>query len=456
MLRYSILGDIWESLVNRMRASEPLEDGAFVLGRPVKTANGWRIVIDKEVTSADGSGRWAVQEDRRLKPTTRYKSRTMGLANQSNRIPVFIHSHPRGPAAFSGADDWAHEAWAPNFIEVVGQDSFGSIVVSKGTSILGDLWVDNTRIEADVVDTGGRFPRRTSRKALDSRRELLDMDPEEEVDRQVRLWNTYRQALLESATVGVVGLGGTGSTTAVLLARSNVGNLKLFDFDRVEPSNQNRLLGLTQEQIDTAAKKIGVLSDHLGRISDVAVETYDADITEGENNSSLLACDLLIGCTDNHQSRAYLNKLAVLYGVPYIDVGTRPSAGTQGVTDLFVDIRRVTTGGPCLHCMDVLDTGRMRAESLSEEQREQEIKDGYTRGFGIDPSLGPMTTLAGSMGVSQALAFLTNQDVVWDQQTIFNAWTGGLQKGVTEQDSKCICNAGRWRPTIDDIDLTVH
>lgn len=439
-----------------MRASEPLEDGAFVLGRPVETANGWRIVIDEEVSSADGSGRWAIQEERRLKPTTRYKSRTMGLADQSDRIPVFIHSHPGGPAAFSGADEWAHEAWAPNFIEVVGQDAFGSIVVSKQDSIFGDLWVGDTRLEADVVDTGGRFPRRTSREALDSRGELLDMDPEEEVDRQVRLWNTYRQGLLESSTVGVVGLGGTGSATAVLLARSNVGKLKLFDFDRVEPSNQNRLLGLTQGQIDTEARKIDVLSDHLGRISDVAMETYEADITEGGHDSTLLACDLLMGCTDNHQSRAYLNKLAILYGIPYIDIGTRPSAGTHGVTDLFVDIRRVTTGGPCLHCMDVLDTGRMRAESLSEEQREQEIEDEYIRGFGIDPSLGPMTSLAGSMGVCQALAFLTNQDVVWDQQTIFNAWTGGLQKGVTEQDSSCICNAGRWQPAVDDIDLATH
>lgn len=45
---------------------------------------------------------------------------------------------------------------------------------------------------------------------------------------------------LKKAHVAVAGLGGLGSNIAVALARSNVGNLHLIDFDRVDMSNLNR------------------------------------------------------------------------------------------------------------------------------------------------------------------------------------------------------------------------
>lgn len=45
---------------------------------------------------------------------------------------------------------------------------------------------------------------------------------------------------LKKAHVAVAGLGGLGSNIAVALARSNVGNLHLIDFDKVDMSNLNR------------------------------------------------------------------------------------------------------------------------------------------------------------------------------------------------------------------------
>jgi len=48
------------------------------------------------------------------------------------------------------------------------------------------------------------------------------------------------RARLRTATVGIAGLGGLGSTVAVALARSGVGRLILVDCDRVEESNLNR------------------------------------------------------------------------------------------------------------------------------------------------------------------------------------------------------------------------
>lgn len=44
----------------------------------------------------------------------------------------------------------------------------------------------------------------------------------------------------ERAQVAILGCGGLGSNVAMLLARSGIGNLILFDYDRVDYSNLNR------------------------------------------------------------------------------------------------------------------------------------------------------------------------------------------------------------------------
>jgi tRNA threonylcarbamoyladenosine dehydratase len=48
-------------------------------------------------------------------------------------------------------------------------------------------------------------------------------------------------AALSSARVAVYGLGGVGAACAMDLVRSGVGNLYVVDFDKIDPSNLNRL-----------------------------------------------------------------------------------------------------------------------------------------------------------------------------------------------------------------------
>ncbi|XP_015761365.1 PREDICTED: ubiquitin-like modifier-activating enzyme 5 [Acropora digitifera] len=46
---------------------------------------------------------------------------------------------------------------------------------------------------------------------------------------------------IRSYTVVIVGVGGVGSVTAEMLTRCGIGKLLLFDYDKVELANMNRL-----------------------------------------------------------------------------------------------------------------------------------------------------------------------------------------------------------------------
>lgn len=466
MLRVTILGDVWDSLRNRCSQSAPLEDGGFVLARPIETASGVRLVIDQEVAPPDSGSRWNIQEERSLRPTTRYKSKTMGESIQTNKVPFFVHSHPGGPPGFSDADKLMHDAWIRDFVESSTQSAFGSLVI-HGNDVTGKLWtgIDYAadQHDVDVVNCCGSRPVRSVRdlddavlrdlanSAAETVEDTNGLDPFEIADRQLQLIERLGQERLNSAKIGIVGLGGTGSATAIQCARAGIGSLLLIDPDNAEISNANRLYSLTLEQAQKGTAKTKILKDHLERTSMADVLTIQDDVMNGNYDRELLDCDVIFGCTDRHSPRDYLNKLAVLYGIPYIDVGTRPTANDGQIQDLFADARHVVNGGPCLWCLGVLDPDEIREETLLDELAEREVEDGYRRNDGPEPSNVFMTTMAATMGAVQAVAYLLNQVNLWDEMVVFNLWTCGLQRYPTDRVDDCICQKERWSATIDQL-----
>lgn len=78
-------------------------------------------------------------------------------------------------------------------------------------------------------------------------------------------------------TVAVVGIGGVGSVTAEMLARCGIGRLILFDYDRVELANMNRLFFQPHQ---SGLSKVVAAAETLKDINpDVEILTYDYNIT---------------------------------------------------------------------------------------------------------------------------------------------------------------------------------
>ncbi len=147
-----------------------------------------------------------------------------------------IHSHPRGPLAFSSYDDTADrelfqiafdrlDADRPHLALVM--DGNGSLIARAYESDLKPQTIDLIRVIGDRWRFS--YPGRGTHH-IDA-----------EFDRQVRTFGAESTADLGQLRIGVVGCGGTGSAVATLLARIGVRRLALFDPDRIDETSLNRL-----------------------------------------------------------------------------------------------------------------------------------------------------------------------------------------------------------------------
>jgi len=83
---------------------------------------------------------------------------------------------------------------------------------------------------------------------------------------------------LKHKHVLVCGAGGVGSFVAEALCRSGLGEITLLDFDVVDPSNLNRQLMTSRENI--GVKKTEALKQRLESVSDTKVNIIDSFIDE--------------------------------------------------------------------------------------------------------------------------------------------------------------------------------
>lgn len=166
------------------------------------------------------------------------------------------------------------------------------------------------------------------------------------------------EAILRSLRVGIVGLGGGGAHVAQQLTHVGVGAFELFDADRVDNSNLNRLVGATTRDIgklkvDVAARLIRGLNSR-ARVGRHSCEwQFKAE--------AMRACDVVVGCVDSFATRNELERAARRFLIPYIDIGmdvyeSGPEYSIEGQVALS------TPGYACLHCMNVL-----RADLLQRE-----------------------------------------------------------------------------------------
>ena len=165
---------------------------------------------------------------------------------------------------------------------------------------------------------------------------VVDTNPYSRLMALQRMGIVENYEKIRECTVAIVGIGGVGSVAAEMLTRCGIGRLLLYDYDKVELANMNRLFfrpdqcGLTKTQ--AAANTLSDINP------DVHIEPYTMNITTLEgydkfkdsistgpgSNSSRV--DLILSCVDNYEARMTINQVCLEMGQIWMESGVSEDA----------------------------------------------------------------------------------------------------------------------------------
>ncbi|CAH2049857.1 unnamed protein product, partial [Iphiclides podalirius] len=165
--------------------------------------------------------------------------------------------------------------------------------------------------------------------------EVVDSNPYSRLMALKRMGIVDNYEKIRELSVAVVGVGGVGSVTAEMLTRCGIGKLILFDYDKVELANMNRLFfqphqaGLSK--VDAAAATLQAINP------DVAIDAHNYNITTVDNfqkfcdtisTGSLTGepVDLVLSCVDNFEARMAINAACNELGQRWFESGVSENA----------------------------------------------------------------------------------------------------------------------------------
>lgn len=347
--------------------------------------------------------------------STRGLVRELGRATRDELVLGIAHTHPGGQARFSPQDDRNEADLARAVCNRNGPDCpFISLLLAGDGGMAARVWRGNSATTVERLAVVGR------RLRFFGSLGCSDADPEI-LDRQARLFGPEVNDILRGMRVAIVGCGGTGSPLAMLLLRLGLGRLLLIDKDIVEVTNLNRIHGARRS--DIGRPKVEVLAREVKEADlGVQVETLCAWAGAPEARDALKACDVIFGCTDDHDGRALLNRFAYFYGVPFIDVGLRMTPD-EGPLPYAITARLsvIAPGGTCLLCRGTVNPRRAAEEHLERTDPEafRRLKaEAYVEGAGDPaPAVVTFTTEAATMAANELLQALTgyrgNEGMAW-------------------------------------------
>lgn len=332
--------------------------------------------------------------------------RVLKIAEEKNYAVALVHSHPKGHLYFSKTDD---EGEAGLFQLAVNRNGSKrpqlSIIIERDENLLARVWHENRTRPISLIRIIGK------RITLHYEGKHTTLS-KEEFARQALAFGPALNNDLQRLKVAVIGCGGTGSPTAMLLARLGIGHILLIDDDFVEKTNLNRLHGSSVSDVKNKKPKVKVVENliHAMELGTI-VKTIKGSVESKECQEALKSVDLIFGCTDDHLGRMILNRIAYCYLIPVIDMGLAMKVQENVSPPVLQTLDgRVTYLFPnevCLLCRKVIDPKKAYAETLRKNNPQEyakQVKEEYVEGEGNpSPSVVTFTTDLASMAVTELI-----------------------------------------------------
>ncbi|KAM5231267.1 ubiquitin-like modifier-activating enzyme 5 [Hipposideros larvatus] len=166
--------------------------------------------------------------------------------------------------------------------------------------------------------------------------EVVDSNPYSRLMALKRMGIVSDYEKIRTFAVAIVGVGGVGSVTAEMLTRCGIGKLLLFDYDKVELANMNRLFFQPHQ---AGLSKVKAAEHTLRNINpDVLFEVHNYNITTVDNFQHFMdrisnggleegkPVDLVLSCVDNFEARMTINTACNELGQTWMESGVSENA----------------------------------------------------------------------------------------------------------------------------------
>lgn len=185
---------------------------------------------------------------------------------------------------------------------------------------------------------------------------------------------------IRSCKVCVVGIGGVGSHTAIMLARGGVETIRLIDFDQVTLSSLNRHACATLA--DVGIPKVSCVQkfcrDGLGVPNvEAKVEMYTSQT--GPELLSGYDWDLIIDCIDDVPTKATLLSYCIKHKIRVFSC--MGAGGKSDMTRLHISDLRTAAKDPLASKLRQT-MKRVMKKQQQEEQQEEQTNNNYKEGEG--------------------------------------------------------------------------
>jgi hypothetical protein len=250
------------------------------------------------------------------------------------------------------------------------------------------------------------------------------------------------QEIFSTLSVGIISLGGLGCIVAELLARLGVRSMMLCEYDLVEDSNLNRLLGARFYDGQLKTPKVLVAARNILSVNpNINLELVQGDFLLKENQEKLKSNDINFGCSDSNAVRLATNRLCLACGIPYFDLGTGAIVKRGKLKSAGGQVILVRPGhGFCLQCGNFFDLQAIRVEFMDPEEAKRQRGMGYVKGEYVPrPSVYALNMMVASWAVWMMMRYVVGEDLGFDGVYV-DAVTFESKPWVEEKREDCsIC-----------------
>jgi hypothetical protein len=222
--------------------------------------------------------------------------------------------------------------------------------------------------------------------------------------------------IISQFKIGIVGLGGGGSHIVQQLAYLGFKNYVLFDYDKVDETNLNRMIGASLEDVKKETKKVDIAERIIKHLHS------DASIRKVEDNwmnkpEFLQECDIVIGCVDSYIGRRDLELECRRYLLPYIDIGMDVHhTFKKEAPSLVGQIILSMPGELCMTCLGFLTEDNLEKEAAKYGNAGGRPQVVWSNGVLASQAIGIIVDLvtgwSGKKEITQYYAFDGNSGVL--------------------------------------------